>query len=205
MPNPDAALVRQLGADFVDQLRGLLGEAQSCALLDFPNHSNSGDNAIWVGERRALSLIGCQVSYMADRRTFTPSEMERCSPSGPVLLHGGGNMGDLWPDHALHRESVITDLRGRHVIQLPQTVSERSEAHLTALNTLGAELSRFDVLVRDRESLERLKPYGNLRGTLCPDAAFAMGELARPDTADVRRRVDSPQRPRGSAYVPGER
>ena len=184
MPNPDAALIRRLGMDFVDQLRRLLGEAQSCALLDFPNHANSGDSAIWVGERRALSLVGCRVSYMADRRTYTTGEMKRCSPDGPVLLHGGGNMGDLWPDHARHREKVIAHLQGRHVIQLPQTVSERSEAHLRTLDTLGEQLSRFDVLVRDSESLERLEPYVNLRGLLCPDAAFAMGPLALPGTPE---------------------
>jgi pyruvyl transferase EpsO len=35
-----------------------VARGQRFALVDFPNHSNVGDNAIWLGELAALRAIG---------------------------------------------------------------------------------------------------------------------------------------------------
>jgi len=94
-------------------------------------------------------------------------------------LHGGGNMGDLWPAKALHREQLVKELKGRRLVQLPQTISERSTAHLDQLERSASDLADFQLLARDKVSLERARNFPALKSSLCPDAAFALGPLAR--------------------------
>jgi exopolysaccharide biosynthesis predicted pyruvyltransferase EpsI len=43
-------------------------------------------------------------------------------PDDPILLHGGGNFGDVWPGFQRFREQVIRESPNRRIIQLPQTI-----------------------------------------------------------------------------------
>src|SRR5512141_721889 len=86
----------------------LLRGTPGVALLDFPSHSNVGDSAIWLGERALLRSIGAPVRYCADLESFDPEACRAAHPEGgAILLHGGGNLGDVWPRHQEFRERVI--------------------------------------------------------------------------------------------------
>src|SRR5215207_2636479 len=74
----------------------LEGAAGPVALVDFPNHTNVGDQAIWVGARRLLEQLGSDVGYVADHASYSPRRLRQRVPHGPVLLHGGGSFGDVW-------------------------------------------------------------------------------------------------------------
>src|SRR3546814_6761884 len=41
---------------------------------------------------------------------------------GPILIHGGGNMGTLWPKHEAFRLHLLRTHRGHPIVQMPQSI-----------------------------------------------------------------------------------
>jgi pyruvyl transferase EpsO len=175
------AVVADLQRRTLAALRGAIAApaGATVALLDFPSHQNVGDSMIWAGEAAYLRRLGLRVGYRADHHRFEPRALRRLSAEAPVLLHGGGNFGDLWPEYQAFRERVVAETRDRAIVQLPQSVwftSERAAARANAV--LGAH-PRFTLLVRDSESLARAcSQLPDVRAALCPDAAFGIGSIA---------------------------
>ena len=91
-------IVAHLSKKVDEVLRPLLPPGTPCALLDFPNHSNVGDSAIWLGERAWLRRHGLDVVYACDVNTYSREQLAARIGQGVLLLHGGGNLGDLWVD-----------------------------------------------------------------------------------------------------------
>lgn len=155
--------------NFIDVLADILPANVPVALLDFPWHSNPGDSAIWKGETLALATLGHRVVYTATLHNFDRNRLERLLPEdGVVLLHGGGNFGDLWPLLHNHREWVVAALRNRRVVQLPQTVHfDDKTTGQESLAQLGTH-PNLTVMARDQRSLELLVE-AELDARLCTD------------------------------------
>ncbi|MFZ6004375.1 MAG: polysaccharide pyruvyl transferase family protein [Actinomycetota bacterium] len=159
-------------------MRDALAGNDRAVLIDFPHHSNVGDSAIWLGERRALRELGVTVPYACSLGTWNVRAARAAVGDGVVLLHGGGNFGDVWPAHQQFREHVIATMRDKRVIVLPQTIHFSSdEAMRRAANALGTHPD-ITVLVRDRPSRGAAERLG-VNTVLCPDPAFALGALRR--------------------------
>lgn len=169
--------MQSLRQRLVDVVAPLVTGSGPAALIDYPNHNNSGDSAIWVGEQAVLAKLGVTVGYTADLGSFNAADLRRAVPEGPVLIHGGGNFGDLWPVHQEFREYILREFADRTVIQLPQTVAYRNPASLDSLFRLaGGRRYPFIVLCRDEDSLSALKG-GLEHALLCPDMAFGIPDL----------------------------
>jgi exopolysaccharide biosynthesis predicted pyruvyltransferase EpsI len=161
------------------QLGKLLQNGSKVALLDFPNHNNVGDNAIWLGEKAALRKIGVHVVYQCDLYSFSESALrKRLGKYDIVLLHGGGNLGSVWPEHQLFRERIIQLLPDLKIIQLPQSVHFNDDSDKKRFGEIARAHPDFHILVRDKASLDILKQI-NLKVELCPDMAFALGPVAQ--------------------------
>ena len=180
-------------AETVKRLQGLLGEAladhllvlrqHGCALLDFPDHGNVGDSAIWAGQIAFLDCHGI-ARQLAGANDMDLSEVEVLPPDVPVLLHGGGNFGDLWPHHQMFREAVLSRFRDRLVIQLPQSIHYDDPALIEQTAQVIATHPHFVLMVRDRPSLELARSRFDCDVRLCPDMAFALGPQPRPVRPD---------------------
>ena len=178
------------------------------ALIDFPDHSNVGDSAIWVGAMALFADAGMTIGYRCDPQTYNRHHLRRAVPAGPILINGGGNFGDVWRRHQHLREAVVRDFPDRPIIQLPQTV------YLQHLENLAAARQQFDahvnftLLVRDRLSLEVVRREFPSRTALCPDMAFYLGRLDREWKADVDilwlRRTDRESAGGSDADVPSD-
>src|SRR5689334_6169324 len=170
---------RELGGTLEKTLAGLLPQPVTCALVGFPNHQNVGDSAIWVGEDRYLKQRGIAVNYVCDAHTYARRRMAASLGDGVILMHGGGNLGDVWPEHQHLRERVIADFPHNVIIQLPQTIYFRDRANL---DRAGAVLNRhpnLTILARDLRSLQIARKHFAANSILCPDMALALGALAR--------------------------
>lgn len=166
-----------------DVLEQLVPQGGDVALLDFPNHNNSGDSAIWLGELRYLEDRGTRLRYVCDAATYDPGDLRRALPSdGVILLHGGGNFGDLWPLHHSFRLRVLRDFSDHRIVQLPQTIRVADET--ARWKPRIEEGGSYCVLCRDRRSLSlaRTIPHSDVR--LAPDMAFFLGELDRSRAPD---------------------
>jgi exopolysaccharide biosynthesis predicted pyruvyltransferase EpsI len=174
-----ADLLRSLREQINRALEPLLAGIEDVALLDFPNHSNVGDSAIWLGEWAWLRSHGVKVRYACDIRTYSARALrKRLRHPGVVLLSGGGNFGDLWPRHQVLREQVLADLTEYRIVQLPQSIYFDS---VTALERASSAFQRHPdvhVLVRDIQSLDIAQKVLDVPTTLCPDMAFALDDPA---------------------------
>ncbi|MCL9664413.1 polysaccharide pyruvyl transferase family protein [Curtobacterium albidum] len=175
----------------MDQLRqetrsvfaSLLGTHREVALLDFPNHQNVGDAMIWRGELDHLGAIGVRVRYSSDVQRFSPTLLEKLVPEGPILLHGGGNFGDLWPQFQIFREQVVQRFPKRKIVQLPQSIEFRDEAAAARANQIFAQHPDFHLLVRDRRSYARARALlPDVQTSFCHDAALGW----QPSTTSAR-------------------
>jgi len=157
------------------------------ALLDFPNHPNVGDSAIWLGEYMFLQQNGYRENlYLGEINTYSKDDLSGFIGNGTILLHGGGNIGDLWPKHQLFREQVISDFPDNRIIQLPQSVCFREDASLQRARAVFERHPDLTVLTRDGESLDIVTGKLNTRAILCPDMAFYLGPASDEPAAIIK-------------------
>lgn len=162
-----------------DRFRALIPQGP-VALLDFPDHRNVGDSAIWCGERRLLAANGNTVSYAESirRNRFSSHALRTSMPHGTILLHGGGNLGSVWPAHNELRRRVLAELRDYRVVQLPQTAHCASPADADDLGSMFAGHPDVHVMVRDKRSLQLMEDL-SVRAYLTPDAAFGLTDRSQ--------------------------
>jgi exopolysaccharide biosynthesis predicted pyruvyltransferase EpsI len=169
------ALIEGTRQALIEALDPLIPAGARCALIDFPAHPNVGDSAIWLGERAYLRQRGVNVAYTCDLQNYSKSHLERSIGDGTILIHGGGNFGDLWPHHHRLRLKVLRDFPRQRIIQLPQSVHfERSGALEESKRVIDAH-ANFVMVTRDRHSFEIFTRHFSQPCHLAPDSAFFLG------------------------------
>jgi pyruvyl transferase EpsO len=97
-----------------------------------------------------------------------------------VLLQGGGNFGDLYPERQqATRERVLADLADLRTIQLPQSLHFGDPANLERMKRLCEAHSDFTLLVREEASEALAKEHFDVPIELCPDLALALDSHPR--------------------------
>lgn len=196
-----AVAVDTLRSRLVETLRPLLDSTKRVALIDFPNTANVGDSAIYLGELACLESLGVPFPrFICDLRTYDRAELaRRLGPSGVILFAGGGNLGDVWPGEHELREEIVRSFPDHRIVQLPQTIHFQTKETLRRTRDVLNAHPTLTLLVRDRRSLEIARNEFRAPSALCPDAAFALGSVARPVPAAQARvwvlRTDKEVRP----------
>lgn len=186
--SPDTDLVKHLDATLRDVLGRHVRPGSRVVLIDFPQHRNAGDSAIFTGELTWIKRAGLDLVHVCSLTTYDAATVRREVGDGILLLHGGGNFGDVWPYwHAL-RERVAADFPDQRIVQLPQTVHYSGDA--AREEAQEAPLGRHEgltIVARDHRSRALAEEtFANAAVDLAPDMAFAIGPLApRPATTDV--------------------
>lgn len=147
--------------DFREDSRAALFRAldgmKNVALLDFPSHMNVGDGMIWAGEQAYLDALNIKVRYACDIERYSPCALRKAHPEGAILLHGGGNLGDVWPKFQEFRERVVRDFPERKIIQLPQTLFYQASAKAAEADRIFGSHPDLTVMLRDDNSMQRAK------------------------------------------------
>lgn len=183
-PEAARACIARLQARLDEQLAPLIGEGP-VALVDYPDHANVGDSAIWLGETAWLRRRNLAPAYVSTIRAHDHDALAAAVPEGPILLHGGGNFGTLWPAHQDFRLALLERFPDRPIVQLPQSIHFDDEAAIADCARAIARHKRFTLYVRDVPSLDFARRHFPCETLLVPDMAFAIGPLRRrPATAD---------------------
>lgn len=180
-PSSPEAIARGALQTFKDLLKG----HDTCALLDFPDHGNVGDSAIWSGEIAALKLLGIRIAYVDNFHSLNLRVLRERMPKGVILIHGGGNFGTIWPECQEHRETVLAECRDYKVVQLPQSIHYAADAPLERIQALVAAHPDFTMLVRDEPSRRFSEDRLGARTVLCSDSAFFLHDRLRRDAPVV--------------------
>lgn len=215
------ALVMERLKQRLERIAEVMPPARPIVYLDYPVHDNVGDLLIHQGADAFLEDHGYTVlgrfslhdfcdAYRPNGAAvvFRPSirdldrliERHDCG----LALHGGGNLGDLWPHFQMFREMLIARYRDVPIVILPQTVHFSSAAERARAACIFRSHSRLFTFVRDVESLGFIHDDCESAGEVMPDMAHqlwgrsafqpvgaAAGTLIQ-RRRDKERRADSP-------------
>jgi exopolysaccharide biosynthesis predicted pyruvyltransferase EpsI len=162
-------------------LRPLLeGHAAHICIIDPPGHPNVGDHAIFLGELDFIAehFPSSRVSCF-DVDSYSASVDPLIEQATIILIHGGGNFGDIWPAHHGLRTQIIKNFSHKKIVQLPQSVHFNNEAELRRTADLIDRHKDFHLIVRDRRSHTYAKARFSCPVMLAPDMAFAMKPIKR--------------------------
>jgi len=208
-PSPHPTMMQSLK----ERLRGItlvLPPSRPVVYLDYPVHNNVGDLLIHQGadaflEDHNYSVLGRFSMHDFTRRgrddeaslvlKSSIRDLDALVKRGCVIvLHGGGNFGDIWPQFQIFRELIIARYPGTPIVVLPQTIHFGNAVQRERSARLLSAHQHLHIFVRDRESLTFLREAG-VSGGLMPDMAHQLWgrpELAAPrsehGTLVVRRR-----------------
>lgn len=141
-------------------------------LLDCPCHFNTGDLLIWEGERALLSQLPHKCLGQWSMYTFRDGIA--IPPSAVILLHGGGNFGNLWKGHQRFRRRIAEKYPDNRIVILPQTVWYTDEAVMKSdAGALGRHPD-LTICARDTRSYAILRENFSNPVLLLPDSAFCI-------------------------------
>lgn len=141
-------------------------------LLDIPDHKNIGDNLIWAGELAYLDRLPYKMLYTANLHLC---QLSKVPVGSTILLHGGGNFGDIWRIVQDFRNKVIQQFPRNKIIIMPQTVHYDNEALLQSDAAILNRHPDLTICARDQRSYGILKKhFFNANILLLPDAAFCL-------------------------------
>lgn len=141
-------------------------------LLDIPNHKNIGDNLIWEGELTFLRKLPFKCRYMANVHN---ADITKIPAKCVILLHGGGNWGDLYRECQEFRLKIVQKFSNNRIIIFPQSVYYKNSSLCRTDSYIFNLHPDIHICLRDRHSYEQLAVYINKsKLLLLPDMAFML-------------------------------
>lgn len=163
----------------LSDVAGAFDTRARCIYVDYPLHANIGDLLINLGSEQFFQEHGLHVWRRYNQYDF-PKHIPEIRREDVFLLHGGGNLGDMWEPYQSFRESILERYPENRVIFLPQTVHFRShDREMESVRRMTSHRN-LHVFVRDHISLERLQNAGLECVSLAPDMAHSLFGLLKP-------------------------
>ncbi len=174
MPSDDATTLMQRLATQVEDIGRLIARGQPVVYLDYPVHLNVGDLLIEAGTDRFFKHHELDVIERRSVYDFGLAARRRVTPNSVILLHGGGNFGDLYPLHQKFREQVVTDYPKNRIVMLPQTLHFDSQSALADCAAVFARHPDLHICLRDHSSLGSVRQHFANPSYLVPDMAHML-------------------------------
>lgn len=159
----------------LDELKNVLARSLSNIIcndyifLDLPYYSNIGDSMIWKGTEEFLATLPYRCIYRASIETYLPPDIDK---HVTILLHGGGNFGDLWRRHTEFVLKVVGQFPNNKIVILPQTVHYQDQAVMMEDAFQLGFHSQLTICARDAVTKELLEKYFKNHVLLVPDMAL---------------------------------
>lgn len=149
---------------------------QECALLSYPDHYNVGDHMIWLGNILYLTEVAkIKIGYVSSIEKFSQSQMENQTGKAPILIHGGGNFGDVWSYYQRFYEKIIPQYHDRKIIFLPQSIYFRYPDRLERAKAIFNAHPDLTICAREKYSYELASQhFTNCKIIQVPDMAFQL-------------------------------
>ncbi len=142
--------------------------------LDVPGHFNVGDNFIAMGALTLLKDIPYQCDYFCTLANFNP---KRIHNHHIIILHGGGNFGDLYPGANEFRNNIVCTFPNNKIIIFPQTITYRDEQQADNDAQIFANHKNLHICARDQQSYDFLQRKFRNHIYLLPDTAVGLFPL----------------------------
>ena len=157
--------------DFIPQDKPLV-------YFDYPAHMNIGDLLIMQGTERFFRDYQYEVMLRASYLNYSTALAKKIPKDATIVLHGGGNFGDLYPVLQAFRELIIHDFAEHKIVLLPQTVHFSTEHARQNAAQHFKQHADLTLLVRDEASYQDLMPTFSDKVFLMPDMAHQLWDAA---------------------------
>jgi pyruvyl transferase EpsO len=136
-----------------------------------PEHRNIGDQLIWRGEHDFLKQIPHNCLFTS---SLGYHRNPKIAENTIILLHGGGNFGDVWLLHQKFREDIIQKYPNNRIILFPQSVQFENQNNLENAAEIFNNHGNITICARDLFSYELLSKYfTSCKILMVPDMAFS--------------------------------
>lgn len=147
---------------------------KSIILMGGPEYGNLGDHAIAYATQKFLSSKSKGYDYVElteDDILYNVRKIKDAIKSEDILLlQGGGNTGDLYPDQEKVRKIVLREFPNNKVILMPQTIYFKKNAYAE----IYYQNSNLVMCARERKSYEIMKDLYTCKIILTPDIVFSL-------------------------------
>ncbi len=171
----------ELNATIEETLNPLIGTGvANICIIDPPSHFNVGDSAILLGELDYLArnFPRARLSFY-DVDSYSSGADRYIAEADVLLLHGGGNFGDLWPHHHAIRAAIVKKFPDKAIVQFPQSIFFQNHDNVADTAAWIEEHGNLTLCVRDAKSYTFAQQHFQCRVLLTPDMAFAMKPIQR--------------------------
>ncbi len=152
----------------------LIKDKNDVFYFDYPLHSNVGDLLIYHGTEQFFKDHHINVTLKRCEYDLDLEEVKaKITPNTTILLHGGGNFGDLYPQHQKIREEMVTHFPNNRIIVLPQTAYFKHEENLQKSAALFRNHSDCHLLARDERTANLFAKFSD-HVYLSPDMAHQL-------------------------------
>jgi pyruvyl transferase EpsO len=127
--------------------------------VDYPMHLNVGDLLIAKGTEELFDILDVTVLDRLCVRNYQRLMKRKLGNDVVIVLHGGGNFGDLYPHHQTLREEMIKAFPNNKILIMPQSVHYNDMKNLEANMNLFKHHKNLFMYVRDEYSYEVMAPY----------------------------------------------
>lgn len=161
-----------------DALEGSNGRRRYI-LMGTPQHTNIGDRAIAYAEIEFIKKIDAhatiiEVPYGSDLSTLDVNDNDL------LILHGGGNFGDIWPDEEVYRQEIIKAFSDKHIVMMPQTMFFSDELFIAKYAVAYARCKNLTLIAREKKSYYMMKKFFSANKVmLLPDIVLSLSTKKR--------------------------
>lgn len=139
--------------------------------IDFPLHYNVGDLLILKGALSFFKENGVEINNIYSTYNASTQKIKRkINKKTTILFHGGGNFGDIYPDHQKLREEYVTKFKNNKIIILPQTAYFSDDLELENSIKIFKKHNNVIMFARDQKTYELFLEFSN-KAYLVPDMA----------------------------------
>ncbi|WP_438448534.1 polysaccharide pyruvyl transferase family protein [Gorillibacterium sp. sgz5001074] len=144
--------------------------------IDYPMHANGGDLLIMKGTEKFFHDYNIKVTARYSVLDFP--EKLNIPEDQLIVLHGGGNFGDLYPYHQKLRERIVAAYPNHRIVIMPQTIYFSSDEEFEKSARILNRHKDLHLMVRDHYSYELAKEKLTCSIYLSPDMAHQLWPLA---------------------------
>jgi exopolysaccharide biosynthesis predicted pyruvyltransferase EpsI len=135
-----------------------------------------------LGEEQLLKEFNIKVKtrIATHRKEFATTKYltSRIKPGDTIMLHGGGNFGDLWRGYSTYRNKIIALFPTCQIIIFPQTVNYKNLSLAEFDNAAMSVAHDLTISTRSFDSYNfTLAAFPTANNIFVPDIAFMMGVI----------------------------
>ena len=158
----------------LNEILPFIKDKNEVIFLDYPVYLNVGDLLIYHGTENFFKENNINVKLRRSNARYSLKEKKKyINPNTVILMQGGGNFGDLYPEFQKFRQDVVSSFPDTRIIILPQTAFFENEHELDkSVKAFGAHKDLI-IFSRDTRSLSIFKKFTS-QTFLMPDMAHSL-------------------------------